>query len=99
MRVAQRRLIPPLLGEGRQRTKNVENAAAEYVEPAPHQHQVSVVGDESACSAKVDERLRRGGGVAESVNVRHHIVAESLLIGCDCAEIDVVQMPAHLADC
>src|SRR5215208_4074245 len=99
MRISECGLAFPLFGKRRKSTQNSEKPAIQYLQPAPHQNQVGIVGDECAGRAKVDERLRCRGDVAESMNMRHHIVSESTLVCSDLIEVDVVEMGAHLLDC
>jgi len=63
-----------------------------------HLDQVAVVRDERAGGAEVNDATRRRRRLSEGVHVRHHVVAESLLVFCDLREMDVVEMQLHLGD-
>ena len=92
VRVAERRLVAPLLGERRQRAKHVERAAAKQIQPATHQNEIGVVGDVGAGGAQMDERLCLRRDVAEGMHVRHHVVTETVLVTGDRIEVDVVEI-------
>src|SRR5205814_3048450 len=98
VRVAECRKISPLFGESGECAQNIQNATTQQVESAPHQDQIGVVGDVSARCTKVNERLGGGSDLSESVDVRHYVVPESLLVSGDSIEIDVIQIGAHLAN-
>src|SRR3954471_6528211 len=86
----ERGLGAPLTGERRERAENEKNLAAEQLESAAHEDQVSVVCDVGARSAIVNEPTRRRRRVAEGVNVRHDVVPEASLIDDDGLKVDVV---------
>src|SRR6185436_18211678 len=83
MCVSERWLVAPGLGERREGAQNIEHLAAKEVEPTPHQDQIGVVRDVGARRSKMNEWFRRRSDVTERMNVRHHIVPETLLIGGD----------------
>ena len=96
MRVTQRRLGTPLAREGGQRAQHTNDTPAQQLEPAPHDDQVGVVGDERTRGTEVDELVRRGGHVAKGVDVSHHVVPEAPLVDGHLLEVDVVEVRAHL---
>ena len=62
------------------------------------QDQVGVVGHVATGRAQVDDRPRRRGGVAEGMDVGHHVVPEPALVGARRLEVDVVDLRAQLGD-
>src|SRR5947207_11846009 len=98
MRIAERRLIAPFLSKLGERADYVETAPAQQLEPASHQEQIGVVGDVGAGGSEVNERLRGGSDVTESVDMSHHVVPEPFLVRGDRIEIDLVEGCPHLAD-
>jgi len=91
-------LVTPALGERRERAEDVQRAAPKKIQPAPHQYQVGVIGDVGAGRSKMNERLCGRCRIAERVNVRHHVMTKSLLVGGNGLEVDLVEIGAHLLD-
>ena len=63
-----------------------------------HQDQVGVVGDVAGGGAEVDDVAGGRGGVAEGVDVGHHVVAELALVLVGAGEVDVVEVGAQLLE-
>ena len=84
--------------KGLQRIEHGQEPAQHHAEPLPHHHDIGVVGHEGAGGAQVDHRLGVGRLVAEVVHVRHHVVAEALLIHRRLVQVRIVQVQTHLRD-
>ena len=65
--------------------------------PLPHQQEIGVVRDVGARGAEVQERPRRRRLLAQEMDVRHHVVAQALLVLRRAVEIRVVEVGAQLA--
>ena len=63
-----------------------------------HEQRVGVVGDVAGRRAEVDHAARRGRGVAVGVDVRHHVVAEALLVARGRLEVDVAHRVPQRVD-
>src|SRR5437588_56639 len=83
--------VTPAMRERRQRPERADGFAAQQAKTAPHQNQVRVVGHVRTGRAEVNEWLGRGRCVAERMDVRHDVVAETPLIRRDRVEVDVVE--------
>jgi hypothetical protein len=79
-----------------ERAENRDEPSQQQAQPLPHDDQVGVVGDEGAGGAEMEIGARRGGLVAEGVDVRHHVVPEPALVPRRRGEVRVVQVRAHL---
>ena len=98
MRVREARHVAVAPGGLGERDQNRRHPAEQQLEPFAHQDEVGVVGDVRARRAEVDEGARRRGLLAQVVDVRHHVVADPLLVLRDTLEIGVVQMRAQLRE-
>ncbi len=67
-------------------------------EPGAELDQVRVVRDVGARGAEMNHAAGRRCRVGERVHVRHHVVAETLLVRGHGLEIDVVQVGPHVID-
>ena len=85
---AGQRLVP--LGEPCQGVDRGGRLVADDLQRRADQDQVGVVGDVAARGAQVDDRPGHGRGVAQGVDVRHHVVAEPPLVPRGGVEVDRV---------
>ena len=87
---AGQRLVP--LGELGQGVDRGDRLVADDLEGRADQDQVGVVGDVAARRAQVDDRPGHGRGVAQGVDVRHHVVPEPPLVPRGGVEVDRVDL-------
>ena len=78
--VAEAGQVLPAVGEVGQGVDRADEPVADQSERLADQDQVGVVGDVATGRAQVDDRPGLGRGVAEGVDVGHHVVAEPLLV-------------------
>ena len=81
-----------------QRDEHRCDAAQQQAQPLPHQHEVGVVGDVRAGGAEVEEGPRGGSLLAEVMDVRHHVMAQPLLMLGGALQVHVVQVGAQLRE-
>ncbi len=96
--VAEAREILPAEGEVGQGVDGPDKAVANVLQGLADQDQVGIVGDVTARGPEVDDRAGVGRGVAEGMDVGHHIVAEPFLVGAGGVEVDRLDVLSQLGD-
>ena len=92
MGVAQAGQILPGLGKRSQRIDRGDGLVADNSQRRAHQDQIGVIRDVTARRSQVDDRAGQGSGIAQGVNVRHHVVAKPPFVGLCRLEVDRVRL-------
>src|SRR5689334_7719316 len=93
------RLVAPFARKGSQRTQYANDLRAQQLQAAPDEDEIGIICDVSARCAEMNERLGDGRNVTECSDVRHDVVTQLPLVPGNDAEVDIVEVGAHLLDC
>ena len=96
--VGEARHVAIAAGRLGERDEHRRDPAKQQLQAFPHQDQVGVVGDVGARRAQMNERPRRRRLLAQMVDVRHHVVADPLLVLRRTLQVGVVQVGAQLRE-
>ena len=95
MRPGERRRVGLARGERRKRVDDRKKLAPNEPESLAHLQKISVVVHIAARRAEMDDARGLRAGVAERADVRHHVMAQPVLILGGAVKIDIVEMRTH----
>ncbi len=85
-------------GEVGQGGDDADQPVAQQLETFAHQDQIGVVGDVAAGGPQMDDPRRAGAGIAEGVDMGHHVVAQPALVRLGGGKVDAVDGRAQLGN-
>ena len=95
VRPGERRRVGLARGKFGKRVNDRKQLAADELERCAHLQKVGVVIHIAARCAEMDDARGLRAGIAERTDVRHHVVAQAVLIFGGTVKIDIVEMRAH----
>src|SRR5262249_47313209 len=90
--------VTPFLCELPQGVDHANQLIPDQRKPLPHQDQVSVISDITACGTEVDNVRSGRAGIPIGMDVGHDVMAEAALIIGGAFEVDILDMGFEFRD-